>query len=170
MRTPNVPRLTPPGQLLLCLLLPLLLVIAFGAGATVIRVGSISALQTAANAAAPGDTLVLANGTYLNTTLSLGSGTGGFTIRAATPGGVFLNGSTSITLGSSRVVLSGFQFTSGAIPGVVITVTGNYNSLTQLNFNGYSAAKYVRLVAARAAEVKSFGNTFAFKTYSVVRQ
>ena len=29
---------------------------------------------------------------------------------------------------------------------MVITVTGSYNTLSQLNFNGYSAAKYVRLV------------------------
>ena len=135
-----------PGRLGRLLLLPWLLVTVPRAGAAVIPVGSIIALQAAANGAAPGDTLVLANGTYLNTTLGISSSTGGFTIRAATPGGVLLNGSTSITLGSSRVVLSGFQFTSGAVAGVVITVTGNYNTLTQLNFNGYSAAKYVRLV------------------------
>lgn len=135
-----------PGRWFRFLLLPVLLAAAFGACATVVPVGSIVALQAAANGAAPGDTLVLANGTYPNSTLTLGSGATGFTIRAATPGGVFLNGSTSLTLGGSRVVLSGFQFTSGAVAGVVLTVTGNYNTLTQLNFNGYSAAKYVRLV------------------------
>ena len=145
MRIPTLP-CPAPASLLLLLLCALLLAIAPGAGATVVPVASISALQAAANAALPGDTLVLANGTYLNSTLTLSSGATGFTIRAATPGGVFLNGSTSITLGSSRVVLSGFQFTSGAVAGVVITVTGSYNTLTQLNFNGYSAAKYVRLV------------------------
>lgn len=145
MHPPLVPSPAQRGQQLLFLVLALLL-LARPAGATVIPVGSIIALQAAANGAAPGDTLVLANGTYLNTTLGISSSTGGFTIRAATPGGVFLNGSTSITLSSSRVVLSGFQFTSGAVAGVVITVTGSYNTLTQLNFNGYSAAKYVRLV------------------------
>ena len=146
MRIPTLPRPAPATRLLLFLLLPLLLAIAPRAKATVVPVSSISALQAAANVAVPGDTLVLANGTYLNTTLGISSSTGGFTIRAATPGGVFLNGSTNITLAGSRVVLSGFQFTSGAVAGVVITVTGSYNTLTQLNFNGYSAAKYVRLV------------------------
>lgn len=146
MRISTFPFSASAGRLWPFLLCPLLLAIAPRARATVVPVGSISALQAATNVAAPGDTLVLANGTYLNSTLSLGSGATGFTIRAATVGGVFLNGSTNITMGSNRVVISGFQFTSGAVAGVVITVTGNYNTLTQLNFNGYSASKYVRLV------------------------
>ena len=57
-------------------------------GAT-INVSSVSALQTAINNAAAGDVIVLANGTYLNNTITIG--TSDITVKAATPGGVFLN-------------------------------------------------------------------------------
>ena len=111
--------------------------------AAIINVSSISALQSAINSSAAGDVIVLADNTYLNSTINIG--TSNITVRAATPGGVFLNGSNTITISGNNVTFSGFQFTSGSIPGVVITVSGNYVHLTQLNFNGYSAQKYINL-------------------------
>lgn len=113
------------------------------ASATIYNVSSVAAMQTAINGAVAGDEVVLANGTYLNSTLSIG--TSGITVRSATPGGVFLNGTNDITISGSNVTFSGFQFTSGTITGQVITVTGNNNILTQLNFDGYSASKYINL-------------------------
>ncbi len=112
--------------------------------ATEVHVSSISELQTAISAASAGDVLVLANGTYLNSTLYIG--TNNITVRAATPGGVFLNGTNGIIIAGSAVTFSGFQFTSGSITGIVITVSGNNDTLTQLNFNGYSAQKYINLL------------------------
>lgn len=109
--------------------------------AATVNVSSIAALQTAVNSAATGDTVVLANGTYLNNTLTIG--TSNITVRSSTPGGVFLNGTNAITITGNNVTFLGFQFTSGAISGIAITVEGNYVKLTQLNFNGYSAQKYV---------------------------
>ena len=111
--------------------------------AAIINVASISALQTASNSASPGDIIVLANNTYLNSTINIT--TSGITVRAATPGGVFLNGSNAITISGNNVTFSGFQFISGSITGNVITVTGNYVMLNQLNFNGYSAQKYINI-------------------------
>jgi len=111
--------------------------------AAIINVSSISALQTACNNASPGDIIELANNTYLNSTINIT--TSYITVRAATPGGVFLNGTNSITISGNNVTFSGFQFTSGSIPGVVISVKGNYVILNQLNFNGYSAQKYINL-------------------------
>ncbi len=111
--------------------------------ATEVHVSSISELQSAISAASAGDVLVLANGTYLNSTLYIG--TNNITVRAATPGGVFLNGTNGIIIAGSAVTFSGFQFTSGSITGIVITVSGNNDTLTQLNFNGYSAQKYINL-------------------------
>lgn len=113
------------------------------ADAAIINVSSITALQSAIKSASPGDVIVLADNTYLNTTLNIS--TSNITVRAATPGGVFLNGSNSITISGNNVTFSGFQFTSGSISGIVITVTGNNNVLSQLNFNGYSAQKYINL-------------------------
>jgi hypothetical protein len=117
--------------------------IPYKADAAIINVSSIPALQSAINSAAPGDVIVLADNIYLNNTINIS--TSNITVRAATPGGVILNGSNSITISGNNVSFSGFQFTSGSISGMVITVTGNYVLLTQLNFNGYSAQKYINL-------------------------
>jgi hypothetical protein len=111
--------------------------------ATEIHVSSIIGLKTALLTASAGDVIVLDDGTYLNSTLAIA--TSNITIKAATPGGVYLNGATSINISGSNVVFSGFQFTSGSIDGIVIVVSGNHNTLTQLNFNGYSAQKYINL-------------------------
>lgn len=106
---------------------------------------SVSALNNAIGSISTnaGDIFILADGTYLNNTLNIGKSN--ITVKAATPGGVFLNGSNAITISGSNVVFSGFQFTSGTITGNVITVTGSNNSITQLNFNGYSAQKMIVL-------------------------
>jgi len=121
-----------------------------------INVGSIAALQTAINGAAAGDEIVVADGTYLNNTINLS--TSGIVVRAATPGGVFLNGTNAITVSGDRVEFSGFQFTSGSIPGFVITVTGSDNLLTQLNFNGYSAQKYINIQAPSQRNQIAYSN------------
>jgi len=106
-------------------------------------VASIAALQSAINSASAADTVVLANGTYLNNTLTIS--TSRICVQAATPGGVYLNGTNAITITADSVTFSGFRFTSGTITGNVIAVKGNYNTLTQLNFNGYSAAHMIVL-------------------------
>jgi hypothetical protein len=116
---------------------------SFKTNAAIINVSSIAALQTASNTALPGDIIVLANNTYLNSTLNIT--TSNITVRAATPGGVILNGTNSITISGNNITFSGFQFLSGSISGNVISVTGNYALLTQLNFNGYSAQKYINI-------------------------
>ena len=109
--------------------------------AATMNVSSISALQTAINSAAAGDTIVLADGTYLNSTINLT--TNNIVVRAATSGGVFLNDSNAISITGNYVTFSGFQFTSGTITGNAVTVSGNNNTLTQLNFNGYDAGHMI---------------------------
>lgn len=127
-----------------------------GASERTINVGSIAALQAAINNATAGDEIVVADGTYLNNTINVS--TSGIVVRAATPGGVFLHGTNAITISANRVVLSGFQFKSGSIAGVVITVTGNDNLLTQLNVNGYSAQKYISIQAPSQRNQISYSN------------
>ncbi|MCX6136398.1 MAG: hypothetical protein NTV54_02755, partial [Ignavibacteriales bacterium] len=111
--------------------------------ATEVHVSSIAALQSAINSASAGDILVLDNGTYRDNNLMIG--TSNIIVKAATPGGVSLNGTNAITISGNNVTFGGFQFTSGSIPGIVMTLSGNYDTLTQLNFNGYSAQKYINL-------------------------
>lgn len=125
------------------------------AGATV-TVDSIAALQSAIAAATSGDVIALANGTYLNTALTFA--TSGITVRAASPGGVTLNGTNAIVITGSRVRFSGFQFRTGSIDGFVIAVAGSDNHLTQLNFSGYAAQKYVVFSAPSQRNQLSFSN------------
>jgi len=108
---------------------------------TTISVSSIVALQSAVTTASAGDTIILADGTYLNTTLTLG--TSNITIQSTTPGGVFLNGTNAISITGNYITFSGFQFTSGTITSSAITVNGSNNTLTQLNFNGYDATHMI---------------------------
>jgi hypothetical protein len=127
-------------------LLALLIVISLSyLHATEIHVSSMTALQSAINSASAGDTIILANGTYTNSTLTIGSSN--ITVKAATRGGVYLNGTQSIIINGDFVTFSGFQFISGSISGIVIEVNGSHNMLTQLNFDGYSAQKYITIQA-----------------------
>ena len=105
--------------------------------ATNIFVSSIAAMQTAINSANSGDTIILADGTYLNNNFSIA--TNNILVKTETTGGVVLNGTNSITISGNNISFLGFQFTSGTITGSAISITGNNNFLSQLNFNGYSA-------------------------------
>ena len=133
-------------------------------------VASISALQSAINGAANGDVIVLANGTYSNNTISVSKS--GITVRAATPGGVFLNGTDDITISGSRVTFSGFQFISSGsnTSGIPIDVTGSQNLLTQLNFDGYSTQKYINIQAPSRSNEVAYCNFRNKPDYRATRQ
>jgi len=120
--------------------------LSFQAHAAEVHVSSIGALQSAIDNASADDVIVLENGTYLDNNLSIG--TSHITVKSATRGGVYLNGTNAISISGSYVTFSGFQFTSGDIgTGYLILVYGSHNVLTQLNINGYSAKKYIVVAA-----------------------
>ena len=125
----------------LCFLL-LNFLVSISLNAATINVSSIAALQNACNNSNAGDILILANGTYQDVTLNVNNSN--ITIKAQTPGGVFLNGYDDINIWSNYVTFSGFQFTSGNIgTNYLLEVFGNYNKLIHLNFSGYFAKKYI---------------------------
>ena len=74
-----------------------------------IVVSSLAELQATVNRAQSGDVVVLANGTYIDNSITVT--TSNITVRAATPGGVFLNGTNAISIRGNNIVFSGFQFT-----------------------------------------------------------
>jgi len=122
------------------------LIYSNNSNAVTINVNSVSAMQTAINNANSGDEIVLTNGTYLNNTISISKSN--ITVRAATLGGVYLNGTNAINISGNYVTFSGFQFTSGNIAdSEIINIYGNNNTLSQLNFNGYHAKKYIHINA-----------------------
>jgi hypothetical protein len=122
-----------------------------------VHVSSINELTAAIAGASAGDVFVLADGTYLDNAFNIDADS--ITVRAATPGGVYLNGANSITIYGNHVTFSGFQFTSGDIgTGYLIIVYGSHNVLTQLNFNGYSAKKYIVIAPPSQYNVVSYCN------------
>jgi hypothetical protein len=136
-------RVTDSLRLILSVLtLNILLITEVNAG--IINVSSVSQLQSAINSSSAGDIIVLADGTYLNNTINIGKNN--ITVRSATPGGVFLNGTNDINISGNFVTFSGFQFTSGDIGSdYLIELSGSNITLTQLNFNGYYAKKYIQI-------------------------
>jgi hypothetical protein len=133
-------------KIIVCTIFFLVLFISVSIKAATINVASVSALQTAINNSNSGDVIILANGTYLNNTLNIGKNN--ITVKAASPGGVFLNGTNDININGNFITFSGFQFTNGDIGGsILIEVYGSYNKLTQLNFSGYFSKKYIEVRA-----------------------
>ncbi len=100
--------------------LPLLAVLAAPFAGAVTLVDSPNALRTAMTTAAPGDTFVVADGIYDNVYwLIVGEGTeeAPITIRAETPGRVISTGRSRMSIGGQHMVIEGFVFTDGGVPG-----------------------------------------------------
>jgi hypothetical protein len=145
------------NKVMVCIILTILLFISVSVKAATINVSSVPALQTAINNASAGDVIILANGTYLNNTLNIGKNN--ITVKSATPGGVFLNGTNDININGNFITFSGFQFTSGDIgSSIVIEVYGSNNKLTQLNFSEYFAKKYIEVKAGTQYNEISYCN------------
>ena len=119
--------------------------------AATITATSIADLQTKINAANSGDIINLANGHYTNNSISISKSS--ITVQAATSGGVFLDGNNNIVISGNSNTFSGFQFTTNNMSGGLpvecptnaVTVNGNSNIITQLNFNGYFASKMIQI-------------------------
>lgn len=127
--------------------------------ATVYNVSSIAALQSAINGAVPGDEVVLANGTYTGTiTITIAAGKNGITVRPASPGGAFLNGTNTIQVNGDGNTFSGFQMTAGSCANWPIEVNGSDNVITQINIDGYSSTKYINVRYPGARNVISYCN------------
>jgi len=126
------------------------------AQARVTVVSSLSALQAAVDSAVAGDVIQLANGTYRDGSLRIRAS--GITVEAQTAGGVTLSGSQSFIVDGDDIVLRGLRFAAGSNPGIVITVNGSRNTLTELSFDGYSAQKYVVLSAGSQRNAVTWSN------------
>ncbi len=140
-----------------CLFLTCILT-ASGANGATINVSSIAALQSAINSSVPGDEIVLADGTYSGSTITIPSGKNSIIVRSATPGGVFLTGTCLITITGNSNTFSGFRFNSSSSGNIPIKVNGSYNLVTQLDFNGVSTQKYIHLDTPGLSNVISYCN------------
>ena len=141
--------------------LPLLGVLAapFAGAATV--VDSPDALRTAMQSAVPGDTFVVADGIYEAVTwMIVGEGTeeAPITVRAETPGRVISTGRSAMRIGGEHLVIDGFVFTEGGLPGSAIiefrTGGTNYANHTRLT---RCAIVNNNIVGARTHYVSLYG-------------
>ncbi|MEV6826435.1 polysaccharide lyase 6 family protein [Amycolatopsis sp. NPDC051102] len=108
------------------------------ASAAQVRVTSLSALQSAMDKANPGDTIVLADGSYsAGSTLTIkrsGSGSAPVTIAAEHTGKATITGSKTFSFagGVHDVVLQGFKFRNGA--ALSVPTGASHNRLSRNDF------------------------------------
>ncbi len=113
------------------------------ASAATHNVNSQASLNTALGVVNPGDHIVIANNTYTSLQITItrpGSLGSEIYIRAATPGGVTLNGDSWVIINAPHIVVHGFKFVD-VLPNSptdvdhVVTFTGaSYSRLTQCQF------------------------------------
>ncbi|RPE08145.1 T9SS C-terminal target domain-containing protein [Chitinophaga lutea] len=119
-----------------------LLLTGTAAAQTVRTAASASQLTTAIAASAPGDTIVMTNGTWTNVSINFNAtatATQAVVLRAQTPGKVILNGNSSLTFSTPYLIASGLCFKGGALTGgAIVRFSSNYCRLTNsaiLNYN-----------------------------------
>ncbi|MDT7856558.1 chondroitinase-B domain-containing protein [Rubrivirga sp. S365] len=103
---------------------PILLVLSFlvagAAAAQSTLVTTPSELRSAISGAQPGDTIVMADGRWTDVAISFnadGAEADSVRLVAQTPGGVILDGSSSLRIGGDYVVVDGLRFEGGALGG-----------------------------------------------------
>ncbi len=128
-------------------------------------VSSISALQSALGAAAPGDVIQLADGSYAtSSTITInrsGTASAPITVQAQHVGGATLSGSGgfSIAGGTSYVVLSGFRLTGSR--GLTVPVGATHVRITRDVFQMAGSVQYWLQVSGDDAQIDH--NTFQHK-------
>lgn len=91
---------------------------AGSSSATIFSVSSADEIETAMESAQPGDTLVMSNGVWTDQEIDfagIGSAANPITLRAQTPGGVVLNGLSTLRISGDHLVVDGLHFLGGTI-------------------------------------------------------
>ncbi len=84
-----------------------------------------------------GESIILPNGIYRDKAMKFEGK--GLSIRAETPGGVILTGSSTLVISGEDNTVEGLHFKDGAAPKAVITIEGRRNRVTNCaitNYNG----------------------------------
>jgi len=93
--------------------------------------------------AVSGDSIVWGKGSYSNVNLSLE--TDGVFFVAETSGVVTFTGSSVLAVSGNGNTLIGFQFVKGKIKGDVVDISGNNNTIQQVNIEAYDSHYYLRI-------------------------
>lgn len=93
--------------------------------------------------AAPGDVLVIADGTYRDQVLEWkgkGSAERPILVRAATPGAVIFSGESSLKIDGEHLIVEGLHFAEGHAPGKeVLSLSGSHCTLRHCAIDSYNA-------------------------------
>ena len=104
-----------------------------------IIVSNAEELKSSIENAKPGDNIIMANGVWKDVEIEfIGQGTeqAPITLKAETPGEVFLEGKSSLKFGGEYLVASGLYFRNGYTPG---------SAVVQFRLDGKQVANYCRL-------------------------
>ena len=107
----------------------LLIVIMFVYGVQAQVVSNNTELQSAISNATAGTTIIMANGVWSNTVISInktGTVANPITIKAQNPGQVFLQGAPQISLGGAYIIFEGFVFQN---PSNLVSISGSKTTI-----------------------------------------
>lgn len=114
--------------------------------ATEFLVATANDVNTAMQMAQPGDSVVMVDGTWTNQHIQFaGNGTDGMpiTLRAQTPGGVLLNGSSRLSISGDYLVADGLNFEGGALAsGNIVEFRGSNGEATNSRLTNSAIVDY----------------------------
>ncbi len=123
-----------------------LMSLAGPARATDFMVSNASQISSAMNSAGPGDTLIMTDGVWNNQHIAFegfGTSLNPITLRPQTPGGVTLNGSSTLGISGDWLVVDGLQFIGGTTSGTnVIEFRGGNGGATNSRMTNTTMIDY----------------------------
>lgn len=124
----------------------LIMILQGSASATEFFVSDANDIDTAMQSAVPGDTLIMTDGTWTNQQIDfagVGTETNPITLRAETPGGVMLNGSSTLSISGNWLIVDGLYFNGGALSsGNVVEFRGGLGDATHCRFTNSAIVNY----------------------------
>ena len=129
-----------------CAFLGLFVLVAACAGADFL-VHSAADIANTLPSVQPGDSLVMANGTWTNQQIqfsAMGTSSMPITLRAETPGGVTLNGNSTLNISGDWLIADGLRFDGGALGGNdhIVEFRGNLGHATNSRFTNSAILDY----------------------------
>ncbi len=113
-----------------------------------IFVSSANDIQNALGSLQPGDNLIMTDGVWTNQEIELngfGTSTNPITLRAQTPGGVVLNGDSTLDISGDWLVVDGLRFEGGALSDgsrAIVEFRGDFGAATNSRFTNSAIISY----------------------------
>ncbi|MEM9352316.1 MAG: polysaccharide lyase 6 family protein [Planctomycetota bacterium] len=122
--------------------------VAGTAGAADILVSSANDIQNALGSLQPGDNLIMTDGVWTNQQIELngfGTSANPITLKAQTPGGVILNGNSTLDISGDWLVADGLRFEGGALADggrAIVEFRGDFGAATNSRLTNSAIISY----------------------------